>query len=377
VRRILLALPVLALVLGLAGCRFTSDNGSTVDCPSLPTATVTAVATGTCTWTASPLPTTSTTPPTTTTTAPPATTTTTTVPPTTTTTTSSAPPPSGFPTPATTGAPANTALAIKTGTQTINTAGATITGWHVTGDLVINAPGVTIKNSIIDGQIENDSVPYGSARMLIQDTTVGTPAGCNDLLGVGEHDYTAIRVRITGRGDGFRVSGNNVTVQDSFVQACDSVENHDDGMQVYCPAPDLPQPCHNVTINHNTLSVANTRNFTAPLWGGLGAQNGTLADSVFTNNLLWGGVYSIYLGGNNLTITGNRVATNRWTMPNGEACEGNTTGVATPRGCSYAGWVYASSQVTCPTVKWSDNLAVTIDTNTWQPTNPGAALNCA
>jgi hypothetical protein len=383
-RRVLFALLALSAVL-LAGCRFTSDNGSVVDCPGLPTATVTAVTSGTCSWTASPIPTTTVT--STTTTAP--TSTTTTTPPT---TTSSAPPPSAFPTPATTGAPATTAFVVKQGDVTITTPNQVIDGWHVTGALIVKAPGVQIRNSWIEGvgvnanePLDNEFTALGSARMTVSNTTIGNPATCNPQPGLGEHDYTADRVRIIGMGDGFRVSGSNVTVTNSFVQTCDDPNNHDDGIQTYCPAAFLPQPCSNVVVNHNTLSVAGTRNFTAPMFGGSnpGGSNGQIANSSYTNNLLWGGVFSIYTIGHNVTITGNRVATNRWTMPNGEACESGTTGVNTPQGCSYAGWVYAASDVTqsgssCAAqgITWSDNESVVKDTN-WQVASVVAQIPCA
>lgn len=357
-RRILACLPALALVLaGLAGCK----ASGTVDCPNLPTSAPTTTTSGTCTWTYTP-------DPPSTTTVPPTTTTTTTVPPTTTTTvppttTTSTPPPSGFPTPATTGAPANTAFAAKPAGTVVNTPGQIIDGWHVAGTLLINAPGVTIRNSWIEGYLDNEATALGSARMTVTDTTIGNPSKCDPLPGLGEHDYTATRVRIIGQGDGFRVSGSNVSISDSYVQTCNDPDNHDDGLQVYCPSPDLPQPCHDIAVNHNTLSNANTGNFTAPLFGGQqpGGNNGQLANSKFTNNLLYGGVFSIYLYGTGLTITGNRIATNPWH----DTTDGNT----------YNGWVYGASDVTCSTVTWSDNRAVTI--SNWQPDTAGTALNCA
>lgn len=390
-RRTLACLPALALVLaGLAGCK----ASGTVDCPNLPTTAPTTTTSGTCTWTYTPdPPSTTTVPPTTTTTTTVPPTTTTTVPPTTTTTTTSTPPPSAFPTPATTGAPASQAFQpVHNGDMTISSAG-TYSGLHVTGALIVKAAGVTITNSWIEGNgvnaneaLDNETTTAGGTRMTVTNTTIGNPAVCNGQPGLGEHDYTADHVRIVGMGDGFRVSGNNVTIQNSFVQTCDHATNHDDGTQIFCPPSDVPQPCQNVVIDHNTLSNALTRNFTAPVFGGgdQGGSNGQFANSRITNNLLWGGVFTIDTAGKNLTITGNRVATNRWTMPNHEACDPHSNnGVDTPTGCAYAGWVYGPSAVsqsgsTCAQqgVTWSDNRAVTIDGN-WQPNNAGAALNCA
>lgn len=350
-RRTLACLPVLALaVLGLTGCK----AGGTVDCPNLPTSAPATTTSGTCTWTYTP-------DPPSTATVPPTTTTTTTVPPT---TTSSTPPPNAFPTPATTGAPNTTAFAAKPGGTVINTPNAVIDGWHVTGTLLVNAPGVTIRNSWIEGYLDNEATALGSARMTVTDTTIGNPSKCDPQPGVGEHDYTATRVRIIGMGDGFRVSGSNVTVTDSFVQTCDDPNNHDDGLQIYCPAGSVPQPCQNVLMRHNTLSNALTRNFTAPLFGGdnPGGPNGQLANSTFDGNLLWGGVFSIYLYGQNLTIQHNRIATNPWKDPSS--------------GTTYNGWVYGAVDSTCSTVTWLDNRTVGMDGN-WQPNVDKGALACA
>lgn len=388
-RRFLLLFPAFALVLaGVTACK----GGVSFDCPDAPAVASTTVVSTTCSLTYTPAPgaTTTTVPPTTTSTTVPPTTTTTTMP--TTTTTSSTPPPSEFPTPATTGAPANTAFQpVRNGDMTITQPG-TYSGLHVTGALIVKAAGVTITNSWIEGNgvnanevLDNETTTAGAARMTVTNTTIGNPAVCNGQPGLGEHDYTADHVRIIGMGDGFRVSGNNVTIQNSFVQTCDHTTNHDDGTQIFCPPTAVPQPCQNVVIDHNTLSNAGTRNFTAPVFGGgdPGGSNGQFANSRITNNLLWGGVFTIDTAGKNLTITGNRVATNRWTMPDGSACESNSSGVTTPQGCSYAGWVWGASAVsqsgsTCAQqgVTWTDNRAVPMDSN-WQPTNTGTALACA
>lgn len=390
-RRLALASLAVGAVVLVAACnaqvQFDDGSSASFACPSAPTAAPSTAVSGTCTYGFTPKPTT--TAPSTTTTAPP--TSTTTPPPTTTTT--SPPPPGGFPTPSTTGLPAGTTLQPAVTNLTISKAG-TYSNLHVTQAVTVTVPGVHIVNSLIEGigvdaneALDNETTAMNvdpSQRLTITDTTVGNSASCSPQPGVGEHDYTATRVKIIGMGDGFRVSGNYVTIQDSFVQACNDPNNHDDGVQVYCPAEFLTQPCHDVMVNHNTLSVALTRNFTAPVFGGSdpGGSNGQLANSSFTNNMLWGGVFSIYTMGKNITITGNRVATNRWTMPDGSACEGGTTGVNTAQGCSYAGWVYASSDVTqngaarCSGITWSDNRAVTKDSN-WQVAADNGALNCA
>lgn len=234
----------------------------------------------------------------------------------------------------------------------VSTPNQVIYGWHVTGDLVVNAPGVVISNSWVEGYLDNENTALGSAPMKVTATTIGNPAKCNPLPGLGEHDYSAQGVRIVGMGDGFRVSGSNVSIQDSFVQTCDDPNNHDDGMQVYCPSPPLPQPCQNVVVKHNYLSVFNTQNYTAPLFGGSspGGSNGQLANSSFTNNLLNGGVFTIYLYGSGLTIHDNDVV-------NGH-------------------WAYGAVDSTCSTVDWLNNHLVDIDSNN-NVTKDYGSFNCA
>lgn len=304
---------------------FIGKDGSrtTLDCPNLPTAVPTAVTSGTCTWTASPAPTTT-------------------------------PPLAVFPTPATTGAPATTVFSEHGGDTVITTAYASINRWHVAGDLLIKAPGVTITNSVVDGYLDNEYTAAGSTRMTVTDTTIGAAAGCDDSPGLGEHDYNALRVLIRNHGDGFRVSGNNVSIKDSFVQTCDSVQNHDDGVQIFCPTPDLPWPCDNIVVDHNTLSVAHVRNYTSAFFGGDRDANGRIAHVTLTNNLLDGGTYTIntrWTSGPNFVITGNRLVDKSWDYDSS----------------SLAG--------TCAHVTWADNRAVAIGAN-WRLSADRGSLAC-
>jgi hypothetical protein len=218
---------------------------------------------------------------------------------------------------------------------------------HVTGTLYINAPNVRVTNSWIEGTTGGEeALVNNSTGLQVSYTTIGS-TGCNPQPGVGEHDYTADHVRITGMGDGFRVSGNNVVIQDSYVQTCDDPNNHDDAVQAYCPG----SVCNNITIDHNYLSVAGVRNYTAPLFGGVGASNGQISNGTFTRNLLNGGVYTVYLQwdrGPNLVISGNRLVNGSWT------------------------YASSSTEGTCAHITWSDNAAVTIGGNNQVASTIGA-----
>lgn len=297
-RKTLIAMGAAVLLL-LAACQvqWTSDNGTvgSVSCPPIPTAP-TAAQTFSCTGSVSPS---SAAPPTTTTLG------------TTSTTTTGSPSPATYPTVATTGAPANTGFVEHNGDLTLTQSGS-YDRLHVFGSLTISAANVRLTNSWVEGSAgTEEAIVNNGSGFTLTDVTIGKASGCNPQPGIGEHDYVATRVRIQGMGDGFRVSGNNVTATDSYVQTCDDANNHDDGMQAYCPG----FTCSNVTMRHNYLSVYGTRNYTAPLFGGSnpGGSNGQLANSVFDNNLLNGGVFSIYLYSSTLKVTNNKIINGHWT----------------------------------------------------------------
>jgi hypothetical protein len=299
-------------------------------------------------------------------------TTTTTTPVTTTTTTT----PAGetWPATSTTGYPSGTTFTTVAGDTHVTTAGQHINGWHVTGDLLIDAPGVVITNSWIEGFLDNEGVPFtnpdGSSpdRMTITDTTIGANGTCNDQVGVGEHDYTATRVKILDHGDGFRGSGNNVTIKDSYVQACQFPGAHADDFQIYCPAQYLAQPCQNYDVEHNTLVDANLIDFNAPLFGGSdpngNTSNGFIANSTFSDNLLWGGVFEIYLYGNGLKINHNRLMINSWQNPSVPGVDGLYHGSAyakLPDGEVLYRPIVDSLGCGSANSSWTDNLEVVGD----------------
>jgi hypothetical protein len=320
----LFAVVALALTACGGGSLNLGDLGKITAKPcALPTALpVTTKVTIDCTATIKPPKTTTTTA--TTTTGP--TTTTTTMVATSTTTTTTPPAGETWPTQATTGYPGGTVFTDQPDGTKVTTPNQVINGWHVHGGLEIDVPGVQITNSWIEGQILNENepltMPDGSvpARLVIIDTTVGATGHCDELPGIGEHDYTATRVKILDHGDGFRGSGNNVTVKDSFVQTCEFPQAHADDLQIYCPAEFLQQPCQNYDVEHNTFSEEGISDFTAPLFGGSDPNgntgNGFIANSTFSDNLLWGGVFEIFLYGDGLKIDHNRLMINEWQNPN-------------------------------------------------------------
>jgi hypothetical protein len=251
----------------------------------------------------------------------------------------------GFPGPACTGVPAGTALRAHAGNLFVKSPGAVVEGVHVTGDLIVQANGVTILNSRIDGQVTNYDGSDGAHPFTIRDSTVGTETCKSTGTAIGNGHFTAERVHIRGFGDGIRASAPNVTVRDSFLKLCThDPESHSDGIQDY-PAS------ANLVFDHNTVDQCGGRvptngvcdlkiGYNAPIFVHSNTNGGTKGARI-TNNLIMGGVYSLFLWpqpGNAWIVTGNRVVNGTWTY-----------GPAHVEGL-------------CGEIdQWSDNLAVTID----------------
>lgn len=262
--------------------------------------------------------------------------------------TAPAPPPSGgvscelpaYPKPGCTGVPGGTELTTVSGNITLN-AGEQLVGKRVTGSVTVQGGNVLIKNSEIYGQINNWS-GGPSATFTIQDSTIGAPSGCNGDFAVGARNYAAIRVHVRNFGDAFRVSGNDVTIKDSFMKLCSNPGDHSDGIQGnYAGVNNL--------IEHNTIDQRFIGDATSPVFWADESK-----DVRLVNNLLMGGGFTIRLhdgGGSNMVATGNRVVENSW---------------------SY-GPVYSSCSRINP---WSDNKFVTIDAN-YNITTVKDAFNCS
>lgn len=123
------------------------------------------------------------------------------------------PPATGWPTAANTGVPAGVVLSAYTGSCTISVAGTVIDGKTVNCTLSIRANNVVIRNSRINGGIENGSEGQPQWSFTVTDTDVIT--GVNQT-GIGESYYTALRVDISGGNRGANCF-TNCTIQDSYI----------------------------------------------------------------------------------------------------------------------------------------------------------------
>lgn len=240
-----------------------------------------------------------------------------------------------YPGPANTGVPPGSDLTMVNGDFYARTPGQVIDRKHITGSVVVEAEGVVIKRSRIDDSVLNDT-GGGQKSFTISDSTVG-PERCGTPTwtpnGVGFARYSAIRVHVRGHEDGFRASGPDVTIRDSYYKACTaSDDNHADGIQDYPAAQGL-------VLDHNTFDMAHlTGGYTAPIFVYSDTTNGAR----ITNNLALGGVASLYLKPKNGTwvVSGNRVVDKEYTY-----------------------FPYETDGLCGSNLSWSDNDIVTIDAN--------------
>ena len=229
------------------------------------------------------------------------------------------------PGPNNTGVPAGTTLTVYNGDLTITTAGATYSGLDIHGYLRVEAPNVTVKNSIIRGGtgpkgngIVNDTTPSATNFLLVDSEIVPQyPAvGLDDVKG---YNYTMLRVNIHGSVDGLKMYGDNATVQDSWIHdlvtyAHDPAQNngpsHSDGVQILSGT--------NLKVIGNTID--GQPNSTVIITQDNGPVSNVLIDNNWLSGL--GQVATVKLLNKPLpSMSGITVTNNRFTGPLASACQ--------------------------------------------------------
>lgn len=153
-----------------------------------------------------------------------------------------------FPSAANTGVPTGTALTEYAGPCVVSVANTVITAKTINCSLIIEATGVVISRSRINGSIANDSV---SSSFTIKDSEVhvGNQLG----TGIGNLNYTALRVEVTGGNRSMNCDANCL-IEDSYVHGQfrdDTGLAHESGIRmsenvvlrhnsILCDAPDVP-----------------------------------------------------------------------------------------------------------------------------------------
>ena len=198
------------------------------------------------------------------------------------------------PRPGNTGVPAGTALTVLNGDLTITTAGATYSGLDVHGFVKVEAPNVTIKDSIIRGGVApadiglvNDT-DNSATNFLIEDSELVPMDPSVQIDGIKGWNYTALRVNIHGTTDGAKMYGPNATIEDSYIH----------GLVTYAHDPD-----HGGGQSHNDgvqiLSGSNLKIIGNTIQGGsntalmITQNHGTTSGVMFANNWVSGGACTI------------------------------------------------------------------------------------
>ncbi len=214
---------------------------------------------------------------------------------------------SGYPDATNTGVPAGVTLT-PSGDLIINTPGVVIKNLDIKGQVIINAPNVTLLNC----KITSDAftvvlVKPGITGAVIQNCDIdGLGSGGQGIAGQG----TFIANNIHDCADGIDVRGDNTVIQDNFIHDMrGTADSHLDGIQA-------DGGFSNLVIRHNT--VINEEGQTAALM--LDNYWGPIDNVVIDNNLLIGGGYTVYInemagqGGavTNVTYTNNHVGKGYW-----------------------------------------------------------------
>jgi hypothetical protein len=229
----------------------------------------------------------------------------------------------GFPDVETVGVTPGTALTAVNGSVTLSKAGMVYENKTVTGDIVVTAPDVTIRNVklVVTNPWYGISVKSGGswdradANLLIDHVEIDMN-GLNGVKGIAFNGYTARHV-FFHNGSDCAHAGISVTIEDSM--CVDGPDVNDDGWPdttSFCNGPDhfdgfQSDGGNGITLRHNTMRnpCSQTSNIL------LSSNTSPIRNATITDNLLGGGGYSLYCAGSadgsrvtNIVATGNRFA---------------------------------------------------------------------
>jgi hypothetical protein len=221
----------------------------------------------------------------------------------------------GYPDIGTVGVQSGITLTPVSGSLNLSTAGQVYQNKVVTGDMVVTAPNVTIRNvKLVITNPDYGIKSFGGSgvsNLTLDHVEIDLNHNYNGK-GIAFDDYTAKNVWFHNGADCAHVSGN-VTIQDSL--CTDGPDDNDDGWPdntAFCSIPGLhidgfqSDGGSNITLRHNT--VRNPCDETSDIL--MSSNTAHISHATIDNNLLAGGGYSLYCAAGDPSSVDNIVATN-------------------------------------------------------------------
>ncbi|MCV2395811.1 hypothetical protein OEB99_15965 [Actinotalea sp. M2MS4P-6] len=172
-------------------------------------------------------------------------------------------------------------MTVHNGDLTVTTAGAVISNLDIRGYLRIKAPNVTVKNTIVRG-----APGLTGSMSLVQASSTGTKIIDSELVaqyptwgidGIVGSGFTLTRVNIHGVVDSVKITGDNVTIDSSwlhdnlyYASTPSGHDTHNDNIQI--------QVGTNITVRNSVLT--STR-YTGMI---ITQDTGDVSNVTFTNN---------------------------------------------------------------------------------------------
>jgi hypothetical protein len=162
----------------------------------------------------------------------------------------------------------------------VTTPGAIIDGVRISGDLVIAADNVVVRNSEIGGRVDDTGGAHG---LRLLDSTIGSASSCVSGWAVAGSSYTAQGVSIRGHDNAYWMTGDSVAISDSYAKIClPTGQSSAAGIRANCSAA-----CSGLSFIHNTVDGMGTGATAVYLTEPL------LSTVTVTDNLFAGGDYTI------------------------------------------------------------------------------------
>jgi hypothetical protein len=200
------------------------------------------------------------------------------------------------PSAANTGVPPGTTLTRHDGNITITKAGTVLEDLDVHGFVIVEASNVTIERSIVRGGVSHGDTALvkvvSGTNVLVEDSELVPEDPSVQIDGIRGANYTVLRDNIHGTTDGSKVTGDNVTITDSYIHdlpywAHDPDQHgnpaHNDGVEIFVGK--------NLHITNNAFYIATYGNSAMQVNQNLG----TVTDLHFTGNYADGGHCTVNL----------------------------------------------------------------------------------